>query len=67
MRFILFAMLLAVPNIIIADETVTTIAVRKAIPDRLVVLTFDDSAKSHYTAVRPLLKEYEFGAPPSKR
>ena len=26
------------------------------------VLTFDDSAKSHYTVVRPLLKEYGFGA-----
>lgn len=32
------------------------------IPDRLVVLTFDDSAKSHYTVARPLLKEYGFGA-----
>lgn len=35
---------------------------RKPIPDRLVVLTFDDSAKSHYTVVRPLLKQYGFGA-----
>jgi peptidoglycan/xylan/chitin deacetylase (PgdA/CDA1 family) len=34
----------------------------KPIPDRLVVLTFDDSAKSHFTFVRPLLKEYGFGA-----
>lgn len=32
------------------------------IPDKLVVLTFDDSAKSHYTIVRPLLKQYGFGA-----
>jgi peptidoglycan/xylan/chitin deacetylase (PgdA/CDA1 family) len=32
------------------------------IPDKLVVLTFDDSAKSHYTAVRPVLKRYGFGA-----
>jgi peptidoglycan/xylan/chitin deacetylase (PgdA/CDA1 family) len=32
------------------------------IPDRLVVLTFDDSAKSHYTTVRPILKRYGFGA-----
>ncbi|MFN5625807.1 MAG: polysaccharide deacetylase family protein, partial [Planctomyces sp.] len=32
------------------------------IPDRLVVLTFDDSAKSHFTVARPLLKEYGFGA-----
>src|SRR4029079_4336357 len=32
------------------------------IPDKLVVLTFDDSAKSHYTVARPLLKKYGFGA-----
>ena len=32
------------------------------IPDRLVVLTFDDSAKSHYTVARPILTKYKFGA-----
>src|SRR5205823_930896 len=32
------------------------------IPDKLVVLTFDDSAKSHYTVARPILKKYKFGA-----
>jgi peptidoglycan/xylan/chitin deacetylase (PgdA/CDA1 family) len=32
------------------------------IPDKLVVLTFDDSAKTHYTVVRPILKRYGFGA-----
>jgi protein-S-isoprenylcysteine O-methyltransferase Ste14/peptidoglycan/xylan/chitin deacetylase (PgdA/CDA1 family) len=32
------------------------------IPDKLVVLTFDDSVASHYTVVRPLLKRYGFGA-----
>lgn len=32
------------------------------IPDKLVVLTFDDSAKSHYTVARPILKNYKFGA-----
>jgi peptidoglycan/xylan/chitin deacetylase (PgdA/CDA1 family) len=32
------------------------------IPDKLVVLTFDDSAKTHYTTVRPILKRYGFGA-----
>ncbi len=34
----------------------------EAIPNRIVVLTFDDSVKSHFTVVRPLLKEYGFGA-----
>lgn len=32
------------------------------IPDRLVVLTFDDSVKSQFSVVRPLLKQYGFGA-----
>src|SRR5438552_15685414 len=32
------------------------------IPDGLVVLTFDDSAKSHFTVARPLLKRLGFGA-----
>ncbi|TWT94474.1 polysaccharide deacetylase family protein [Stieleria varia] len=32
------------------------------IPDKLVVLTFDDSAISHYTHVAPLLQKYGFGA-----
>ena len=32
------------------------------IPEKLVVLTFDDSKASHYTVVRPLLKKYGFGA-----
>jgi peptidoglycan/xylan/chitin deacetylase (PgdA/CDA1 family) len=32
------------------------------IPDRLVVLTFDDSVKSHFTVAAPILKKYGFGA-----
>jgi peptidoglycan/xylan/chitin deacetylase (PgdA/CDA1 family) len=38
-----------------ADRAVT-------VPDRLVVLTFDDAVKSHYTTVAPLLERYGFGA-----
>src|SRR5262249_5897604 len=30
------------------------------IPDKLVVLTFDDASKSHFTVARPLLKKYGF-------
>ena len=33
-----------------------------AVPDKLVVLTFDDAVKSHRTFVAPLLKELGFGA-----
>jgi peptidoglycan/xylan/chitin deacetylase (PgdA/CDA1 family) len=32
------------------------------IPDKLVVLTFDDASKSHFTVARPVLKKYGFGA-----
>ncbi len=32
------------------------------IRDKLVVLTFDDASKSHYTVVRPLLLKHKFGA-----
>jgi len=38
------------------------VEVLEPIPDKLVVLTFDDSKASHYTVVRPLLKKYGFGA-----
>lgn len=34
---------------------------RKPIPDKLVVLTFDDAASTHATYVAPLLKKYGFG------
>ena len=40
----------------------TLVAALEPIPDRLVVLTFDDSVKSHYTVARPILKKYGFGA-----
>ena len=32
------------------------------VPDKLVVLTFDDAVRSHFTTVAPLLKRYGFGA-----
>ena len=34
----------------------------EAVPDKLVVLTFDDAVASHHSVVRPLLKRYGFGA-----
>ncbi|MEP0712168.1 polysaccharide deacetylase family protein [Algoriphagus sp.] len=34
---------------------------KQPIPDKLVVLTFDDASASHYTVVAPMLKEYGFG------
>lgn len=34
---------------------------RRAVPDKLIVLTFDDAVVSHATFVAPLLKKYGFG------
>lgn len=34
----------------------------EAVPDKVVVLTFDDSVRSQFDVVRPLLKQYGFGA-----
>jgi peptidoglycan-N-acetylglucosamine deacetylase len=39
-----------------------SVVVQEPIPEKLVVLTFDDSVASHYSVVRPLLKRHEFGA-----
>ena len=37
-------------------------AAPEPVPDKLVVLTFDDAVKSHHSFVRPILKKYGFGA-----
>ena len=34
----------------------------ESVPDKLVILTFDDSVESHFTIVRPILLRYGFGA-----
>ena len=43
-------------------STVQAAAALEPIPDKLVVLTFDDAVKSHHSVVRPILKKYGFGA-----
>jgi peptidoglycan/xylan/chitin deacetylase (PgdA/CDA1 family) len=45
-----------------ASVTVRSSLALEPIPDKLVVLTFDDSVRSHFTVVRPILKDYGFGA-----
>lgn len=71
-RFVLLLLLVlsawwSVPHTACADEPSgqtadTRSTPRATIPDRLVVLTFDDSARSHYTVAAPLLRDYGFGA-----
>src|ERR1700733_13647252 len=46
----------------LATFCVAAALAREPIPDRLVVLTFDDSVKSHFTIVRPILLAHKFRA-----
>ena len=48
--------------VIVCLSIISPVDGREAIPNKVVVLTFDDSKASHYTVVRPLLKKYGFGA-----
>jgi peptidoglycan/xylan/chitin deacetylase (PgdA/CDA1 family) len=52
---------LAVSVLVVTLEIAPAFA-REPVPDKLVVLTFDDSSKSHFTIARPLLKKHGFGA-----
>jgi peptidoglycan/xylan/chitin deacetylase (PgdA/CDA1 family) len=53
-------------NVLAGNPTTTRNKTEKKdlqpIPNKLVVLTFDDSSKSHFTVVRPLLMKYRFNA-----
>lgn len=55
----LFFVLLIRPVYGLDDEPALVL---ELIPEKLVVLTFDDSAKSHFDFVRPILLKYGFGA-----
>lgn len=48
--------------ILLAMLAAATALAIEPVPDKLVVLTFDDASKSHFTVARPLLKKYGFGA-----
>lgn len=43
-------------------STCVSVFPAEPIPDKLVVLTFDDASKSHFTVARAVLKKYGFGA-----
>lgn len=46
---------------VLFQQTGVTQILKQAIPDKLVVLTFDDASSTHATVVAPLLKKYGFG------
>lgn len=49
-------------NVISLDELYSCYTENKAIPDKTVVLTFDDGYKNNYLYAYPILKEYGFKA-----
>ena len=59
-RFLIFTLQLLFITGITSFATRSSSA--DSVPEKLVVLTFDDSAKSHFTVVRPLLLQYGFSA-----
>lgn len=54
--------LLCIALLIVLSAPAFSGIIQKPIPDRMVVLTFDDATASQYSVVAPLLKEYGFGA-----
>jgi peptidoglycan/xylan/chitin deacetylase (PgdA/CDA1 family) len=51
-----------VPTLLLLIVPAAQALALEPIPDKLVVLTFDDSSKSHITVAAPLLKKHGFGA-----
>ncbi len=47
---------------LVAVAVAVAVSGAEPVPEKLVVLTFDDSVASHHSVARPLLKKYGFGA-----
>src|SRR5215471_1452474 len=50
------------PTLLLLLASVSHALASEPIPDKLVVLTFDDASRSHATVAAPLLKKHGFGA-----
>jgi peptidoglycan/xylan/chitin deacetylase (PgdA/CDA1 family) len=50
------------PTLLLVLVAASQVLALEPIPDKLVVLTFDDASKSHVTVAAPLLKKHGFGA-----
>lgn len=57
-----FTVIVVVMILLILEMTSATPGNLEPIPDKLIVLTFDDRSRTWITFVAPLLKEYGFGA-----
>ncbi len=49
-------------GLLLVGVTGLSLSGQEPVPDKLVVLTFDDSSRSHYDVARPILKKYGFSA-----
>ncbi len=58
----MFAVLFLVPLLVLAQVPVADPPGKLPVPEKLVVLTFDDASKSHFTKAGPLLKKLGHGA-----
>lgn len=52
----------ALPAVLLLCLSAALASAAPAVPDKLVVLTFDDSSASHHAVARPVLKRYGFNA-----
>ena len=57
-----FKIVLTFFTVLVCFATSSAQVLKEKVPDKLVVLTFDDAVVSHATYVAPLLKKYGFGA-----
>src|SRR6187455_3239380 len=55
-------LLLRVFCLLLSGKVSSDVQALEPVPEKLVVLTFDDSVASQFTQVRPLLKRHGFGA-----
>jgi peptidoglycan/xylan/chitin deacetylase (PgdA/CDA1 family) len=53
---------MCLPTLLLLLAPATHALALEPIPDKLVVLTFDDASRSHVTVAAPLLKKHGFGA-----
>ena len=58
-QFCKLSIVVCLALVTVADRTLPA---QQPVPDKLVVLTFDDASRSHYDVVRPILKKYGFSA-----
>src|SRR5436190_5342904 len=55
-------LLLSFVCLLLSSRVASDVHALESVPEKIVVLTFDDSVASQFTQVRPILKRHGFGA-----